>query len=406
MNILGLASKNIRRNRHRTLVTMLAMAFACVIIIIYSSLMKGMVAGSERQAVIVNMGDIQIHAKGYRDDPDIYNIIKQPDLLIKKIHDQGFLASPRQYGFGLIASDENSSGARLRGIDLKLEASVTQIHLHIMKGTWLDSTDPNGVVIGKKMARLLNVSVGSELVFIGQTADGYMANDIFRVKGILKSISSDIDNSGVFLSNQSLTKLLTLPQGAHEIIILRKDRTSDLINATKTIQLLAPDEEVLNWKSLNPVIARFLETADIQTMIMMVFTYIAVASVVLNAMLMSVFERIREFGIMKAIGVTPFQTILLVYAETFFITLSASVIALGFGWWGASYLQQHGLDMSAIAGNIAFAGIALDPIWYALITADIFYIPVIFLFIIAAIAVLYPAIKVARLKPVDAIHHQ
>jgi len=405
MNIIRLASKNIRRNRHRTLVTMLAMSFACVIMIVYSALMKGMVAGSERQAVVVNMGDIQIHAKGYRDDPDIYSTIHNTDSLISKIHNAGFLAAPRQYGFGLIVSDDNSSGAQLRGIDLALEATVTQIHLHILQGSWLDKTDPRGVVIGKKMARLLNVTIGSELIFVGQTSEGFIANDIFKVKGILKSISSDVDNSAIFMSNNVLATLLTLSKEAHEIVIMRQDRNNDLIRATQSIQTMAPDYEVLNWQSLNPVIARFLETADVQTMIMMIFTYIAVASVVLNAMLMSVFERIREFGIMKAIGVTPLQTILLVYAETFLLTLMASFVALGSGWWAASYLQQHGLDMSSIAGNIAFAGIALDPIWYALITPDVFYMPIIFLFAIAAIAVLYPAVKVARLKPINAIHH-
>ena len=406
MRLVTLASRNILRNRHRTMVTVFAMAFACIIVITYGTLMKGMVAGSERQAVIVNLGDIQIHAKGYRDDPDVYNIIAHSSELVKKINQQEFLAAPRFYGSGLIVSNDNSSGARLRGVDLELEPRVTQIHKQIMQGSWLSASDPRGIVIGKKIARQLNVRPGSELVFIGQTSDGFIANEIFRVKGILKSISADIDRSGVFLSNRTLAGLLTLTRDAHEIVVMRKKRNSDLQAATKAIKKIAPGYEVLNWRSLNPVIARFLDTADAQTMIMLIFTYIAVASVVLNAMLMSVFERIHEFGIMKAIGVSPVQTILLIYTETFFLTLAASFIALGLGWWVADYLQNHGLDMSAITGSFAFAGIAIDPIWYALMTKDVFYKPVMFLFLIAGIAVLYPAVKAARLKPVEAIHHQ
>jgi ABC-type lipoprotein release transport system permease subunit len=299
MKIITLASRNIFRNRARTLVTTLAMAFACSIMIIYSALMEGMVIGSERQAVIMNHGDIQIHAKNYRDDPDIYTTIKDSKNLLEIIRSLGFYATPRRYAFGLVASDENSSGVKLSGIDLVFEKQVTEIHKHVTQGQWLDKNDPYGVVIGKKLARLLGVTIGSELVYIGQTADGYMANEIFKVRGILKSVSSSIDSSGIFLSDNSLINLLSLPAGAHEIAIMRLDRNTDLQHATQQIAAIAPDYETLNWRDLMPVIAHFLDTADIQILIMLLFTYIAVASVVLNAMLMSVFERIHEFGIMK-----------------------------------------------------------------------------------------------------------
>lgn len=406
MKIMSLASRNVLRNWHRTLVTTLAMAFACTIMIIYGALMEGMVVGSERQAVIMNQGDIQIHAQGYRDDPDVYTTIADSDTLLTAIRSQGFHAAPRRYGFGLVASEGNSSGVQLSGMDLTYEQRVTEIHQHIMSGQWLEQSDPYGVVIGKKLARLLDAGIGSELVFIGQSADGYMANEIFKVRGILKSVSTTIDNSSVFMSNQTLIDLLALPEGAHEIVIMRADRNTDLDTATQKIASMAPGYETLNWRALMPIIARFLDTADIQSLIMLIFTYIAVASVVLNAVLMSVFERIHEFGIMKAIGVTPAQTIALIYTEALLQTAMAGAIGLGFGWWASSYFQTHGLDMSGLAGDISFAGIAFDPIWYAYTTPDILANPVIFLFVIAALAVIYPAVKVALIKAVDAIHYQ
>jgi len=406
MKIITLASRNIFRNRARTLVTTLAMAFACSIMIIYSSLMEGMVLGSERQAVIMNHGDIQIHAKNYRDDPDIYKTIKDSKKLLKKIRSQGFYATPRRYAFGLVASDESSSGIKLTGVDLSYEKQVTEIHKHVLQGNWLDEDDPYGVVIGKKLSRLLAVGIGSEIVYIGQTADGYMANEIFTVRGILKSVSASIDNSGIFISDQSLISLLALPEGAHEIAIMRSDRNTDLQLATQQIAAIASEYETLNWRNLMPVIARFLDTADVQILIMLLFTYIAVASVVLNAMLMSVFERIHEFGIMKAIGVTPWQTIKIIYAETLIITTLACVVGVIFGLWISMYFQTHGLDMSGIAGDISFAGIALDPIWYAYIAPKIIVSPIVFLYLISILAVIYPAIKIARIKAVDAIHYQ
>ncbi|RKZ98479.1 MAG: ABC transporter permease [Gammaproteobacteria bacterium] len=406
MNIIRIAARNVFRNSHRSLVTTLAMAFACAMMIVFATLMEGFVEGSERNIVALNSGDIQIHQFGYRDDPDIYNLIEQSSSLALSIREAGYNVSERVFAFGLMASEESSSGVQLRGIDLNYESTVTQIHQHIMEGSWLDTTDQYGVVIGKKLARLLDVSLGDELVFVGQTADGYMANDFFHVRGILKSVSAAIDNSGVLMTDMALRELISLPEGSHEIVIMRSDRDTDLMLASDEVKQLVDDDlEVLNWQQLMPVINHFLETAHVQTLIMLLFTYIAVASVVLNAMLMSVFERIHEFGIMKAVGVRPWQLVRMIYAEAMIQTIMASVLGLLMGGSLSWYLQQHGLDMSSLAEEISFAGIALDPIWYSAISFESLLTPIVFLFLISAIAVIYPAAKVAVLRPVEAIHH-
>jgi ABC-type lipoprotein release transport system permease subunit len=375
--------------------------------IVFATLMEGFVAGSERNIVSMNVGDIQIHGLGYRDDPDIYNSIVDSGTLASRIRKIGFTASERQFAFGLFASDQSSAGVQLRGIDLTFEHTVTQIDQHLMRGVWLDLADQHGVVIGKKLARLLDVSLGDELIFVGQTADGYMANDAFHVRGILKTVSASIDNAGVYMSSEMLRELIALPEDAHEIVVMRTDRKSPLVMATEQVATLATEQlEVMNWQQLMPVISRFMETAQIQTFIMLLFTYIAVASVVLNAMLMSVFERINQFGIMKAIGVRPWQIVQLIYAETMIHTMLASVIGVVIGGAISWYLQLYGIDMSSIAEGISFAGIALDPIWYAQLSTKSLVIPVLFLFAIAAIAVIYPAAKVALIRPLEAIHHR
>jgi len=408
MNVTKLAARNVYRNSHRSLVTVAAMAFACAMMIVFSSLMDGVIAGSERNVVAMNTGDIQIHRHTYRDDPDIYKMIESSKQLSENSRQAGFFAAERLFAFGLMASDDSSSGVQLRGIDLVSESTVTEIHQHILQGDWLKKDDTHGVVIGKKLARLLDVSLDDEVIFVGQTADGYMANDSFQVRGILKSIATDIDSASVFMSNTMLRELISLPeQGAHQIVIMRSDRKQDLAEATRVVSaLIKQDLEVMNWQQLMPVISRFLETAQVQTLIMLLFTYIAVASVVLNAMLMSVFERIHEFGIMKAIGVSPWQIIRLVYAETFIQTLVASIVGLILGISLSWYLQQYGLDMTSLADGMTFAGIALDPVWYAEMSLSSALIPIGFLFVMAAVAVIYPAVKVALMRPLEAIHHQ
>ncbi|WP_231288333.1 ABC transporter permease [Mariprofundus ferrooxydans] len=404
MRILTLASRNVRRNWHRSLVTMSAMAFACFIMIFFSSLMEGMIQGSERSVVAMNMGDIQIHAPGYRDDPDLYTRIEHADALVDSLEKHGYRAASRIYAYGLLAANMASSGVHLRGIDLTREVRVTELYKHVSSGQWLDEHDPRGVVLGKKLAGTLGVSPGDELVFVGQSADGFMANELFRVRGILKSVSDGIDRMGLFMPMQSLRDLMVIPHGAHEIVVVRQDRSTDLTAETASVARLAPGLEVKNWKQLMPVIARMIETVDVQIIIMLVIFYIAVATVVLNAMLMNVFERIHEFGIMKALGVSPMQLVGLVFAETLIMTLLAALVGLAGGWWISAYYQQHGIDMSALAGSISYGGIAFDPVWYGAITTHALLYPVLFLFVVAAVAVIYPAGKAALLSPVKAIY--
>jgi len=406
MKILSIASRNVFRNWRRTLVTTLAMGFAGFIMILFASLMQGLLQASERNAVLMDLGDIQIHASDYREDPDLYKMIENPGRILLALKQAGFHAAKRLYGFGLAAAGSTSSGVQLRGIDLSTESDVTQINQHLLKGSWLEEADPKGIVIGRKLAKTLGVNTGDELIFVGQATDGSMANDVFTIKGILKSVGEEIDRTGLYMVENAFRELMILPEGAHEIAVMRADRSMDLEAATKIATNLAPGYETLNWRELKPVIARILDLADSQMIILVIITYTAVAMVVLNAMLMTVFERIRELGIMKALGVTPWQLMLLVYAETF-IQVSAAVILAGLsGSLLSRYFEHNGIDLSSLAEGASFGGVAIDPVWKAYLTPESVAIPVVFLFIIAFLAVLYPAIKAALIQPVKAIHHR
>lgn len=406
MKILTIASRNVFRNWRRTLVTTVAMGFAGFIMILLASLMQGLLQGSERNAVSMDLGDIQIHTRDYREDPDLYKVIKDPDRILTDLHKAGLYAAKRLYGFGLVAAGTTSAGVQLRGIDLSNESDVTQIHQHILKGSWLEQGDPEGVVIGRKLARTLGVDTGDELIFVGQAADGSMANDIFKVKGILKSVGEEVDRTGVYINGDTFRELMILPEGAHEIAVMRHDRTMDLNIATETAASFARGYETLNWRDLRPVIARILDLADSQMIILVIITYTAVAMLVLNAMLMTVFERIRELGIMKAIGVTPLQLMLMVYAETFIQVLVAAILAGLSGISLSRYFEHHGIDLSSFAEGASFGGVAIDPVWRAYLTLDSIAVPIVFLFVISFLAVLYPAVKAALIQPVRAIHHR
>jgi len=406
MKILSLAFNNVGRNRQRTLVTIGALAFAGFIMLFYASLIEGFFQTIEHTAVGMDLGEIQIHQNGYRDNPDLYQRIEHPDDLIQKLDSAGLSASPRLYGFGLAASGSASAGVGLRGIDLQREPTVTQIHRHVMQGAWLDKADPDGVVIGRKLARTLDANIGDEVVIVTQAADGSMANRLYRVRGILKSIGEALDRSAVLMTEEAFRELMVLPDGAHEIAVVRRDPAQDLQTATDRAVRASPGLEVMNWRQLQPVLATLIDISGVSLLFMILITYTAVGMVTLNAMLMSVFERIHEFGVMKAIGVSPGQVVALIFTEAMIQTTAAGGLALALGLPVSLYYQRHGIDLSEWTGTGTIMGVAIDPVWYCRVTPSTVFMPVVFLFVVAALAVVYPAVKAAVIRPVQAIYYR
>lgn len=407
MKIFSFAFRNIGRNKARSIVTIGAMAFAGALMIFYSSLMEGLLDMMVRNVVSFRVGEIQIHPEGYRDDPDLYNRIKNYPELADRLSAKGLFASGRLYGFGLGALGANSAGISLMGIDVKREQRVTKMHERLLEGKWLNTDDQKGVVIGRKLAKTLGASLGDELVVLSQAADGSMANELYHVRGVLQSIGGMIDAGGVLMNDTEFRDLMVIPTGVHEIAVSRAQIKEEVESAKETVAAQAPGLETMSWKELSPHIAKILETSDAGTFIMLLITYIAIVMVTLNAMLMSVFERIREFGVMKALGVTPGQILRLVFTEAMIQGLMASVIATAVGVSLALWVETNGIDLSALTGasSVSVAGVAMDAIWYTNVTGMTVAVPILALMAVTFLAVIYPGVKAALIQPVQAIHH-
>jgi len=407
MNLISFAARNMIRAGQRTWVVIGAMAFAGFIMIYYASMLEGFVRVTERNAIGMDMGQFQIHEPGYRDDPDLYNRIKDPEILFEKINQLGFHAAPRLFGFGLAASGDASAGIRLRGVDLVREPRVTNLQNNLFEGTWLTADDPAGVVIGRKLAKTLGVSIGSEVVVVSQASDGSMANDLFHVRGILKSVGEGIDRAGFLMTADTFRTLMVVPDGVHEIALTHPDGFHDLERLTNQLAALAPDLEVRNWRQLNPVVARIIDMSRTSLLIMLVIMYTAVGILTLNGMLMNVFERIRELGIMKALGFSPFGIFLLIQIESLIQVTAASLLALGAGLPLSIFSQTHPLDLTRLAGSSSnVGGVAFDPLWYTDVTFFSVAAPVIFLYLVTGLSILYPAAKAAMIRPLQAIYHR
>ncbi|RJO65879.1 MAG: ABC transporter permease [Myxococcales bacterium] len=402
---LRMAFRNIFRAKRRSLITILAMAFALGMMIIYVALYQGLLRDMQKSALTLVLGYVQIHAPEYRETPSLYKRIADPDKLVARIDSEGYTAAPRLFANGLAAFGNSSAGAQLRGVDPVLEAKATRLPHHIRLGNWLSADDPKGVVLGSKLALNLGAKIGDEIVIVSQAADGSLANDLYKVRGVLKSAGEEIDRAGFFLTLQAFRELMVLPEGAHEIVVSLPEE-ADLDAATARIAALAPQDEVLNWRKLNPALAEMIELSEASMIPLIVIVYIAIGIVVLNAMLMAVFERIREYGVMKALGIGPWRVFILVVLETLFMAVGASIVGVAFGAPVMALLSRYGLDLTAFGDSAAIGGVALEMVWRTAPSFEAVFTPMILLTLLALLAAVYPAWKAARLNPIDAIHHQ
>lgn len=379
------------------------MSLALLTTILYSGLVEGYLDGMERNVLDLEVGDVQIFAGDYRSNPSIHTKINDSKQLLARLEEAGFPASGRLLAFGLVAADETSAGASFRGLDVERDVAVSEVSKRLDRGEWLDPADPKGVVIGRGLARSLEIDLGGELLVITQGADGSMAYELYYVSGVLRGISDAIDRTGVFMTEASFRELMTLSEGVHQIIV-RRPAELDIVAAQQRIQELATDYDVRSWRQLMPTIASMLDAGRAAMILMGFIIYLAIAILILNAMLMAVFERIRELGVLKALGFSPFALMGLILLESLIQTAMAIGVGLALGIPGLLYLANVGIDLGTLAGT-SILGMAMDPTWRAAFNARVLVTPVVMLAGMVLLAVSYPAAKAAMLRPVEAMRH-
>jgi ABC-type lipoprotein release transport system permease subunit len=399
-----MAWRHIWRNRRRSIVTVAAMTLALWVMILYTGLLEGYMLGMERNILNLELGDVQVFAMDFRDNPSLYTRIGEPESLVERIEDLGFRACARLLGGGLAAAGESSAGVSFRGVSTTQDARVSDVHKHVALGEWLADEHPKDVVIGRRLAQTLGVEPGDELVALSQATDGSIANDLFRVRGVLKGVSEATDRTGVFMTVEAFQDFFVMHDGAHQIII-RRPEGADIEQAAEAIRAIAAGLDVQSWRELMPTMASMLDSARSIMVVIFFIIYIAIGILILNAMLMAVFERIREIGVLKALGFSPAWVVGLIVVESSLQTGLAILLGLALSVPGLWFLIEKGVNMGTL-GGMSVMGLAVDPVWRAVITSNTFTLPVLILLVIVTLAVIYPALKAALIRPVEAMQHQ
>ena len=405
MKTLEVSWRNLWRNRTRTNVTITAVALCIAILIIFQSMIVGLIEKAVFNTTNLVIGEVQIHANGYLNDKSLYKDLKNTEKIksIAKKNNIGLVE--RSYGFGLISSGTKSAGTQFWGVNPESELMHFDFAKHINQGTFLNSSSSNKIVLGNKLALSLAAEVGTELVVFVQGADGSLGNDLFYVSGILKNVADNIDRSAAIILENDFNILFSSNNMIHEIALNSKGN----FEAEEIQNLMSAeikDVEIDTWKQLMPTIALMTEKMSVfmRTLFSLIFT-IAAGLGVMNTMIMSTYDRMKEFGIIRAIGATPWRIIKQVSLESFILTFVASIIGTVVGLSAALYFQKYGFDVSG-QGNLSFGGVVMDPIWKASVSLGIILLPIGLMMLTSILSSLYPASIAARIKPVEAIHYK
>ncbi|MFW6134193.1 MAG: ABC transporter permease [Elusimicrobiota bacterium] len=403
--IFKIAFRNTLRQRRRSLLTALTMLGGFVL----SALSIGWSEGSYNYVINMftrnRLGHIQVHGKGYLDKPSLYNTVKDYSSIGKKIGElkQTVSWAPRLFTAGLASIGDDSSAVTIKGIDSERENKTTDFNKKIVKGKPFSSASMKQAMLGKGLADVFNADIGSEVVIVSQAADGSIANDLYTVRGIVESGDAMSDRTDFYLKLREAQNLFYLNNQVHEIAVVV--RNLDKVGETADEIRQKIDREnvsVATWQEFASDFYKAMQ-ADKQGMWVMLFVIVLIVAVgVLNTVLMSVLERTKEYGVLKAIGTKPKQIFLQVISEVNIIALASilagTVISIGINY----ALSNYGIKMPF---SFTYGGMEFNTM-YTEVNFMSVYIPAITVMLSASVVSIFPALRAAKIVPVKAMRER
>ena len=398
---IGITSLLRRRTRSALLILMIAVSLWGLLFIegIYDGMTEQMIANAIRS----DSGHISIFADGYRLNPDlsrwIENTIELDEFLNERQQIKSTVARLKQDG--LVATAHYSRGIAILGIDLEREANHSHLEGYLRHGELNFGERQRGAIIGFKLAKKLKVAIGNKIILSAQNSAGEMASTALKVKGIIKTHNMAFDENAVFIAAAKARELLSMPTGISQIAISIANE-GEIAPLQQQLQKEFPHLTIKRWDELYPALqqSRVLMAGFKQVINIIIFSIAALG--IFGVMLVSVLERMREFGIMLAIG-TKFSQIGII------ILVEASILGCaGFGLGALAgvstlyYFKIYGLDLSVFSSALDEFG--LDAITYAIIRPDYFFTALAAIILASVFSIIIPLRILKKTKPVDAIN--
>ena len=411
--LLIMAWRNVWRNWRRTVIAGIAIALGLAFILLFDGFLGGMNEALYGNTVKLQGGHVQVHAPGFREkanrlpllpllDPGaaVEAALAQPEVVV---------VSQRIETGGMVSSREGTLSVVITGIEPEREAPVSMVAENVVQGRWLEGSDEDVLLIGQAMAERLEVTVGDRVTLVGRATHQQMRRRTMTIVGIYDLGIPEVEKSMVYVSLLEAQTLFDLRDQATEVAI-HLEQVGQEPPVVERLQAALSGYEVDAWDTLDPTTKEMMELeAQIMNMFGMVILLIAGVGI-LNLMLMVVFERTREIGLLAAMGLKRRETVMLFLLEGVLIGLLGALAGSVLGGVIGAYYGRVGIDWMALYGGIdvgefsELIGLMGDRL-YLRIGIDVLARRALTVGVIAALASLYPAWQASRREPAEALQY-
>jgi len=398
--LLQLSWRNIWRHRRRNGMLFAAILVAVATVVLANALIRGWQVQMLETVVNNLTGHVKVLAPGYRSDPSIAHSFVLPNQYRPPLA-PGLLDSwtSRVRVPGVILSERDTRGVQLLGIDPAVEQTISFLGDVSLEGEYLQDENDRRVLLGVALAQRLNTGIGRRIVLMTLGSDGRNREAGFRVAGLFRASSSGLEKAFVFTGRRALQEMLNTE--AVTELSLRLANNNDRLLARDTLRAGFAQQEVSTWEELEPQAARMFEFADTAILIWFSIMMTALAFGLVNTLITAVMERVRELGMLRAIGMRPSMVVLQVVVESLMIVILGVLLGIGLGTLLVQLLAD-GIDLSQWADGIQgyYMSSLLVP---RLLFSDLVLVAVLSM-VFGLLAAAWPAWRAVQLQPLEAMH--
>ncbi len=403
ITLFTLSWRNLWRNQRRTYIMLGAISIGVWAMIFMTALMRGMVDDMLNQGIRNLPGHIQIQHPGFLDDPSVVNNIAEPggDLLVA-LNQAGIKRwATRIKVPAVIASERETRGINLLGVEPDAEADITGIPAQITEGRFLESNLDKGVVIGARLAQRLETRLGKRVVVMSQDPENNISERGFRVVGIYRAELPALEEFNVYAARDTLQKLLHIEGRVSQIIIVDEDYR-DLETLYQKIKQATPTTlEIRTWYEIDTYLAAMFRMMDGFVLVWVIIIFLALSFGLVNTLVMAIFERIREIGLIQALGMRPSLIVYQILLESLLLLLIGLAIGNSLAIITVKPLES-GLDISIVAEGMAMMG--ASSVLYPSLTLYDMVLANTVVIILGVLTSILPAWRAAKLDPVRALN--
>ena len=401
--IWSIAWRNVWRNKVRSIVMIVAIALGLFAGVFTMAFMQGTVDARVQSATKSELAHLQIHAPRFLENNESSFYISNATKLVNKIEnlDSVKAASPRLIAEPFITAAHGTGGGKLVGVDIEKEKNVTDIWEHVIKGTYLEKTSRMPpVLIGEKLAKKLKLKVGSKINVQMVDLVGDLSAKGYRVSGIYKTTNTTFDEMNLFVQYQDLQTQLGIEENtAHEIAILI-DKGDEAPLVKSSIQNIAGRNVVQTWKELSPEMSLLTDSMDQYMYIFILIILFGLCFGIINTMLMAVLERVKEIGMLMAVGMTKRRIFQMIILESVMLTLTGGFFGILIGSGITKFFETTPIDVSMFSEGLSKYGFATQI--YTSLQIDTLITITVLVIITGILSAIYPARKALKLNPAEA----